>query len=415
VIMRANLLPSVFCLLFACFALGFAARPAWAGAPADQISAPTQTSAPEGSNIQVENWAKPGTGWLYVLDPKPEAGGSGGRVWLVDPETAKVMGSIRTGDNADFALSPDGSRLYVASITNGDSSELAAIDTAQGVILQRSTIEDREVGNVLPPFSTMAVSGDGLALRILRDTPESADRDSFLLATFDTQTGNFLRRSVHLGNCGPGRFISYPTANQFDFLCPRTNRVRLISVDADSRELQNFDIVLPWERRVGAAVAIEAPGAQDVAIVRGDGAVFNMSLATQEFAETSASPVLPNRVPPAAWPSSPDRSRLYLGYNGEYDRSYDNRFYLDYGRPPNLRPNNALADEFRVRDTRTWRKIGTIKTKMAFWSAVTGNDGKILYAMAPQKHSILVIDTVKMRQIRILKVGGAPALALVAP
>src|SRR5580658_1739885 len=409
--MRANLLPSVFCLLFACFALGFAARPAWAGAPADQISAPTQTSAPEGSNIQVENWAKPGTGWLYVLDPKPEAGGSGGRVWLVDPETAKVMGSIRTGDNADFALSPDGSRLYVASITNGDSSELAAIDTAQGVILQRSTIEDREVGNVLPPFSTMAVSGDGLALRILRDTPESADRDSFLLATFDTQTGNFLRRSVHLGNCGPGRFISYPTANQFDFLCPRTNRVRLISVDADSRELQNFDIVLPWERRVGAAVAIEAPGAQDVAIVRGDGAVFNMSLATQEFAETSASPVLPNRVPPAAWPSSPDRSRLYLGYNGEYDRSYDNRFYLDYGRPPNLRPNNALADEFRVLDTRTWRKIGTIKTKMAFWSAVTGNDGKILYAMAPQKHSILVIDTAKMRQIRILKVGGAPALA----
>ena len=414
-IMRANLLPSVFCLLFACFALGFAARPAWAGAPADQISAPTQTSAPEGSNIQVENWAKPGTGWLYVLDPKPEAGGSGGRVWLVDPETAKVMGSIRTGDNADFALSPDGSRLYVASITNGDSSELAAIDTAQGVILQRSTIEDREVGNVLPPFSTMAVSGDGLALRILRDTPESADRDSFLLATFDTQTGNFLRRSVHLGNCGPGRFISYPTANQFDFLCPRTNRVRLISVDADSRELQNFDIVLPWERRVGAAVAIEAPGAQDVAIVRGDGAVFNMSLATQEFAETSASPVLPNRVPPAAWPSSPDRSRLYLGYNGEYDRSYDNRFYLDYGRPPNLRPNNALADEFRVLDTRTWRKIGTIKTKMAFWSAVTGNDGKMLYAMAPQKHSILVIDTAKMRQIRILKVGGAPALALVAP
>jgi hypothetical protein len=39
----------------------------------------------------------------------------------------------------------------------------------------------------------------------------------------------------------------------------------------------------------------------------------------------------------------------------------------------------------------------------------------MLYAMVPQKHSILVIDAVKMRQIRILKVGGAPALALVAP
>jgi hypothetical protein len=206
--MKANLLPSWFCLLYVSFALGFATRPARAGAPVGQISALTQTNASGDSNIKVENWVRPEPGWLYVLDPKPDAGGPGGRVWIIDPETGKVMGSIRTGDNADFALSPDGSRLYVASITDGDSSELAVIDTAQGAVIRRGTIEDREVANVLPPFSTMAVSGDGLALRILRDTPKSADVDSFLLATFDTQTGEFLRRSVHLGNCGPGRFIS---------------------------------------------------------------------------------------------------------------------------------------------------------------------------------------------------------------
>jgi sugar lactone lactonase YvrE len=170
--MKANLMRSLGCLLSVCFALGFAARPAGAGAPAGQISAltitgPAQTNASGDSKIEVENWAKPEPGWLYVLDPKPDAGGPGGRVWLIDPETGKVMGSIRTGDNADFALSPDGSRLYVASITEGDSSELAAIDTAQGTVLQRGLIEDREVANVLPAFSTMAVSGDGLALRIL--------------------------------------------------------------------------------------------------------------------------------------------------------------------------------------------------------------------------------------------------------
>jgi DNA-binding beta-propeller fold protein YncE len=411
--MKANRLPSMLCVLSASFALYVAARPVLAGAPVGRIS--TQNGASNESNIQLENWAKPKPGWLYVLDPKPETGGPGGRVWLVDPETAKVMGGIRTGDNADFALSPDGSRLYIASIMDGDSSELAVIDTIQGVVLQRGKIEDREVANVLPPFSTMAVSGDGLALRILIDTPKSADADSFLLATFDTQAGSFLPRSVHLGNCGPGRFISYPSAERFDFLCPRTNRVRLIRVDGDSRELQNLDVILPWERRVGAAEAIEASGAQDIGIIRGDGAVFKMNVATQQFTETAAHPLLPNRVLPAAWPSSPDGSRVYLGYNRDYERAYDNRFYLDYGRPPNLRPNNATAGEFRVFDTRTWRKIGTIRTKMPFWSAVTGNDGKTLYAMAPQKHSILVIDTVKMRQIRILKVGGTPALALVAP
>jgi hypothetical protein len=413
--MKPNLLSSFFCLLSACFAVCFAARAAQTGAPAGQINAPTQINASADSNIEVVNWAKPEPGWLYVLDPKPNAEDQGGRVWLVDPETAKVMGSIRTGENPDFALSPDGSRLYVASVTNGDLSELAVIDTSRGIVLQRGTIDGRAVPDALPPFSTMAVSGDGLALRILIDAPTSPDADSFLLATYDTQVGGFLPRSVHLGNCGPGRFISYPTADQFDFLCPRTNRVRRISVDADSREVQNLAIVLPWERRIGAAEAIEAPGTQDIAIVRGDGAVYKMNVATQGFADTLAHPDQPGRVLPAAWPSSPDGARLYLGYSKDYDRSPDNRFYTDYGRPPNLRPDTATAGEFRVLDTDSWRKIGTIKTSMPFWSAVTANDGKSLYAMAPQKHSILVIDTVAMRQIRILKVGGTPALALVAP
>lgn len=410
--MKPNLLPFVSSLLFA---LGPPVCPATAVAQVGQTTAPTPTDASGNSNIKVENWAKPQPGWLYVLDPKPEASGPGGRVWLLDPQTAKVMGSIRTGDNADFALSPDGTRLYVASITEGDLSELAVINTAQGVVLQRGTVEDREVANVLPSFSAMAVSGDGLALRILIDTPKSEDKDAFLLATLDTRTGNFLPRSVPLYNCGPGRFISYPTADRFNFLCPRTNRVRLIRVDADSRELQNLDIVLPWERRDGVATAIEVPGAEDIAIVRGDGAVVRMNVATQAFADTSAKPGLPNRVPPAAWPTSPDGSRLYLGYNDEYDYSYDNQFYLNYGRPPNLRPDNETASEFRVLDTHSWRKIGTIKTKMHFWTAVTTNDGKLLYATVPQRHSILVIDTVKMRQIGVLKVGGTPALALVAP
>ena len=334
---------------------------------------------------------------------------------MVDPRTGKVMGRIRTGNNPDFALSPDGSRLYVASATDGDSSELAVIDTAQGAVLKSGMVGGRAVTNGLPPFSTMAVSGDGLALRILIDAPKSPDHDALLLATFDTRVGEFLPGIVHLGNCGPGRFISYPAADHFDFLCPRTNRIRLIRVDADSRELQNVDVVLPWERRVGAAEAIEAPGARDMAIVRGDGGIYTMNIASQQFADTPANPTLPNRVPPAAWPTSPDGSKVYLGYNKNYDRHSDNRFYLDYGRPPNVRPENAMAYEFRVLDTRTWQNIGTIKTKMPFWSAVMGNDGKTLYAMAPQKHTLLVIDTAAKRQVGVVKVGGAPALALVAP
>lgn len=413
----ATRLRSVFLVLC------FAAFSGMARAQADQNSAPDKaapvssaaSSAAPASKIEVEKWAQPRAGWLYVLDPSPDAGSGGGRVWLVDPEAGQVAGSIRTGDNPDFAISPDGSRLYVASSTEGDASELAVIDTAQGVVLKSGIVNGRAVPQGLPPFSTMAVSGDGRALRILIDAPKSADQDAFLLATFDTQGAEFLPGVVHLGNCGPGRFISYPAADHFDFLCPRTNRVRLIRVDADSRETRNLDVVLPWERRDGVAEAIEPPGSQDMAIVRGDGAVVGMNLETQAFADTVARGTLPNRVPPAAWPTSPDGSRVYLGHNNDYDRSSDNRFYLDYGRPPNVRPTSATVTQLHVLDTRTWKKVGTIKTKAPVWSAAIGPDGKRLYAMAPQKHSILVIDTEKMKQVRALKVGGAPALAIVAP
>jgi hypothetical protein len=423
--MKANPLGSRSFLLGALFALAFAAHTAAQGqsAPAtnDKAASAINDSQSESvdrppSNIQVENWTKPQSGWLYVLDPKPNAGDAGGHIWLFDPATAKVMGNILTGDNADFALSPDGSRLYVASIVDGDVSELAAVDTTKGTVDHLGTVEDREVGNVIPSFSVMAVSGDGLALRILLDTPgQSEDRDSFLYTALDTRTGEFQHRTVHLGNCGPGRFISYPSANQFDVFCPRTNRVRMISVDDNSRELHNQDVVLPWERRIGVAVAIETPGARDISIVRGDGGVFQMNLGTQEFTDTAEHPALPNRIPPAAWPISPDGGRVYLGYNSDYDRHSDNRFYLDYGRPPNLRPDNATAREFRVLDTSSWRKVGTIKTKWPFWSATLSTDGKTLYAMVPKKQSILVIDTAKMHEISVLKLGGMPTLAVVAP
>lgn len=408
--MKANFLMSLSRFLLVLLVALLTIQTAQAG-----DDAPKQAAAAEASHVKVESWIKPQPGWLYVLDPKPDSSGSGGRIWLVAPETSKVMGSIQTGNNADFALLPDGSRLFVASIIDSDTSELATIDTERGVVLQRSTIEDREVGNVLPSFSMMTVSGDGLALRIMRDTPESEDRDMFLLATLNTETSELQSNFVRLYNCGPGRFITHADATQFHVLCPRSNRIRLIRADEQSRQLQNADVVLPWERRIGVATAIEVAGSGSIAVIRGDGAIFQMDLATRQFTPTSVHGDLPNRIPPAAWPTSADGSKIYLGYNKGYDHAYDNRFYLDYGRAPNLRPDNAMAGEFRVFDTSTWRKIGTIKTQMPFWSAVIGNDDKTLYAMAPQKHSILVIDTASLRQTRVMKVGGAPSLALVAP
>jgi hypothetical protein len=104
-----------------------------------------------------------------VLDPRSKSEHPGSRIWLFDPESARVMGSVRAGYDPDFALSPDGSHLYVAS-GERDSAELAVIDTASGKTLHVPFL-DRVLYKPwyqgLPPYSRMEVTSDGREVRIL--------------------------------------------------------------------------------------------------------------------------------------------------------------------------------------------------------------------------------------------------------
>ena len=86
-------------------------------------------------------------------------------VWLVDPAEG-VKGELKAGDAPFFALSPDGTRLYVSSGhpsptgTSVFSDELWAIDTASGVLLQQVKLPDRLI-YTLPAPGGLAVSPDG--------------------------------------------------------------------------------------------------------------------------------------------------------------------------------------------------------------------------------------------------------------
>jgi YVTN family beta-propeller protein len=364
-----------------------------APAPTEE-NPPAQSEALEAPPITVESWIKPQPGWLYVLDPRPDVGENGGHIWLVDPETSKVMGSIRTGYHPDFALSPDGTELYIASGTSVHTTRLAAVETASGDILGGATIQDRAVPNIIPAFSTMAVSGDGRSLRILAKKPNS---DEFQLDTIATDSGQLLSGHVNVGHCGDGQFVSFPTADQVDFVCPAMKKVHLARTDDNSKELDNSYGEFPWNHKLGVATAFLAPGGQYVTIVRGDGGVFNMDVVSLSFYSTPVHGGTPDEIFPSAWPRSPDGSKVYLGFAHSVNTA------------------NATAHEIRVYDTKTWRKLGTVKTSIPFWSTTVSSDGKYLYALAPEQHSILVIDVATMREIRTISVGAMPALAIVVP
>jgi hypothetical protein len=388
------------------------ALPAWEAlikpviANADAAPEPTTASEAAGSQNQKASetseaatggWTKPKPGWLYVLDPRSESDHPGSRVWLVDPKSAKVRGSIRAGSDPDFALSPDGSRLYIAS-GERESGELAAVDTATGAV-KRFPFPDRILYKpwyeALPPFSPMVVSSDG-AVRILVHRLFSPEKIGYQLWTFDTTSERFLSSHVGLGNCGYGQFVLSAFANYFDFLCPTTNRLRFIELDTEHHEVSNTFVKFPWPRDYGVSDGFLSPNGK-VAIVRGDGAIYEWNAPTQEFTATAVSGTSHRIVYPFAWPRSQDGTKVYVGYG------------------PATPDGMATSAELRVFDTSTWQELGRIKTSVPFWSVSISNDGKFVYTVVPEEHRVLVIDATSLREIGAISVGQAPALTLVVP
>jgi YVTN family beta-propeller protein len=361
---------------------------------AQQSAPPAQIGAQQIPSVEIENWNKPQPGWLYVLDPRPNVGETGGHIWLLDPESGQVMGGIHTGFHPDFALSPDGSHLFIASDTRMHTTELAVVDTSTGKIFGGPKIPGRAVPSLIPSSSAMAVSGDGKFLRIIVKTPDS---ENFQLDTIDTDSGAPLPGVVHLGNCGNGQFVSFPSSDQIDVLCPNVRKIHIVRTGEKSKELDNIYGQWPWVRRLGVGTAFPTPGGQSIAVVRGDGAIFLMDLVTLSFYATAARGSTQEEISLSPWPTSPDGAKVYIGNSHSVNAA------------------NAIAREIRVYDTTSWKKISAMKTSVPFWSIVATPDGTRLYAVVPEQHSILVIDTLTMREIRSINVGAMPALALVSP
>jgi YVTN family beta-propeller protein len=46
---------------------------------------------------------------------------------------------------------------------------------------------------------------------------------------------------------------------------------------------------------------------------------------------------------------------------------------------------------------------------------VASKEGRLIYALVPEQHSVLIIDTTTLNETRAISVGRTPALSLVAP
>ena len=233
-------------------------------------------------------------------------------------------------------------------------------------------------------------------MRILVHNLLSPEKIGYQLWTFDTTSGHFLSAHIGLGNCGYGQFVVSAIANYFDFLCPTANKLHFVDLDIDHHQVSNTFVEFPWPRDYGVSDGFLSPNGK-VAIVRGDGAIYEWNAATQEFSATAVGGYSHRIVYPFAWPRSPDGTIVYVGYG------------------PATPDGMATSAELRAFETSTWRHVGSIKTSVPFWSASISNDGKFIYAVVPEEHRVLVIDATTLRETGTIPVGRVPALALVAP
>jgi len=129
------------------------------------------------------------------------------------------------------------------------------------------------------------------------------------------------------------------------------------------------------------------------------GGVYRIGATAHDIQSTSVKSDSSYRVMASSWPRSPDGARIYVGY----------------GHLPERYTSMAAADEFRVFDSATWQPLGQVRTSVPFLGAAASNDGRFLYAAAPDRHRLLVIDAIALRQTASFRLGNNPMLVLVAP
>ena len=362
-----------------------------------------------------KSWSEPQSGWLYVLDP--EVGEGKSVVWLVDPGEG-VKGRLEAGDSPFFALSPDGTRLYVSSRPPGppesgvNSYELWAIDTASGDLLQQVKLSNR-LNYTLPGPGGLAVSPDGRYVYVAKSRTDRPGVHQQTIQTFDTIRKRFLPEEAGLPGCGYPIIVPVSGAWQLVVKCS-SRGARYVNLAADGSVKQSqfvevpiaFSSVTRGRRVVQRPVAQICPSAvvRKLGLIMDNGEIFEAEIGDSppRIIPTLALPlrhshgVLHTRVAPR----SPDGSKVFVGCASK-----------------DLIATSLTADEIHVFDTtNSWTRKATIRTPIPFSDLVLSAEGRTLYGISPQTRTLMIIDPATgYVEKSVGEIGVKPRFLAVAP
>ena len=348
-----------------------------------------------------------GPGSFFVLDHSHDES----QVFEIDATGGEVTRSYPANADAAMAVSPDGQRLYVASVkhfgANEDArDELVEYDTATGEELRRTTLPSTRWYNTMPPsFPAMAVSPNGLWVHLLGVSMDDG-RTSYSIITFDVARGEFLSELAPVPRCGAGALLPSALPLDLQVACSDSHEVHFLTLDP-SGAVQNrevFELPVKTDDRVDTngnplelwrlAWAVQSISTDPIYAVSRNGQVSAIDGVLADRAETvqieldQKEFVAFNHVA-----LSPDGNRLYVG--------------IGDARHTTLREANEIV----VLDTSTWQEVARGKVGHAVRSMAISSDGTRIGVVDIQTRKALILDALTLRTLSVVnKVGRTPTL-----
>src|ERR1039458_1366247 len=197
---------------------------AWVVA-ASALSSCQQTASHDANNLPHQ--------LLYIVDSDRSSSDSHERLFAVDPERKEIVKTYPTGMHPDIALSPDGTRLYVASESRvpegpegAGAGRLDVVDTATGATV--ASVADPQRWVVMGPLygSEIALSADGHWLYVYKLMPGPEHTVSEFVAIFDTAANKFLPDTIPLSQCSGSLLVPWPNGRALSVVCFVTGDLR---------------------------------------------------------------------------------------------------------------------------------------------------------------------------------------------
>jgi hypothetical protein len=370
---------------------------------------------------------------LYIVDSDRGSFDSHERVFAMDPERKQIVMNYATGARPDIALSPDGTRLYVASESRmpegpegAGAGRLDVIDTETGAIV--ASVADPNRWIAMGPLygSNMALSADGHWLYVYKSAPGPEHTVSEFVAIFDTATNKFLTDAIPLSKCGASLLVPWPSGRAISALCFATEDVRTIQFNDQGIPTTQLPavIAIPHDfgrTRLGTAFVT---GENELTVLMTDGKYRKVNVQTGKILQEGEIAFSPPLTPPGWHPQIPGAEHVpSLGRRiiGSRILESQGKLYVPLSRSDLYMHG---ADAIAVLDAKTLRQEDFFELKSPWWHSswnlfrdgAIGDGGRRLYLLGLESKggTLRVLSLRDGRETHTIK-GLGTSLSMVIP